>query len=242
MIQFNLLPDVKLQYIRARYRQRIVVAISLVTTGVCLAIFILLILFVRVAQTKELSDLSKDITTSKNKLEGTKDLDKVLTIQNQLNSITGLHDQKVISSRLLDYLTKLTPLQATISDVDSDFTVGVNKMTIKGNADALSTVNKYADTLKFTVYPKTVDNKSTEVKAFSNVTLKSFSIGTATSVASASKGIGYELSFNFDPDIFANTKDADPPELIVPKIITTRSETEKPAVLFVPQPKSTDTE
>ena len=241
MIQFNLLPDVKLQFIKTQRRKRLVMAVSSVTAATCLVIFGSLFLYVRGVQTGDLKDLSTKINTNKTKLESTPDLDKVLTIQNQLNSITGLHDKKVISSRIFDYLIQLTPAQATISDVNIDFTTDVYTMTIKGNADALSTVNKYADTLKFTVYPKVVDNKATEVKAFSNVTLESFSVGGATTLATA-KSIGYELSFKFDPAIFVNTKNATPPRLIVPKIITTRSETEKPTNLFAPQPKTTEEE
>jgi Tfp pilus assembly protein PilN len=255
MIQFNLLPDVKLQFIKAQRRKRLVMTISFVATVVSLMIFISLLLFVRVGQKQQLSNLDKNIVDSTKKLQDVKDLDKILTIQNQLKSLPELHNQKVISSRLFDYLIQLTPAKATISDVSIDF--AANTLNIKGNADTLQTVNQYADTLKFTQFPKkkaelqqndkgVIECQATStpdfclVNSFSAVVLKSFTVGGKATAGNEGKTIGYELGFTFDPAIFANVKgDADNPipRLTIPKIITTRSETEKPANLFVPQPQ-----
>ncbi|HYF96910.1 MAG TPA: hypothetical protein VD947_02615 [Patescibacteria group bacterium] len=240
MIQLNLLPDVKMQYIRARQRKRMVMGLSIITSSVFLVLFIFLLLFVRVIQKQHLSALDKDISQVSSELKSKQDLDKILTIQNQLNSLPGLHDQKIIGSRLVDYLTQVTPVQATISDVTSDFEA--NTLSVKGNADALSTVNKFADTLKFTDF-KTGEKEPRQGKAFSNVVLKSFAVGGANS--QGQEGITYELEFSFDPIIFANIKDAEASSevsLIIPKIISTRSETEKPDDLFVPQPDEPITE
>ncbi len=246
MIQFNLLPDVKLQYLKARYRKRLVVGGSTIISALCLLIFSLLLIFVRAEQPRQLRSVDGKIKESQAKLEKNKDLNKVLTIQNQLASLPKLHDDKVISSRLFDYLTQLTPNAATISNVDIDF--AAHTMSIKGNADALGTVNKFADTLKFTTYTVPIASsgeKPTTGKAFSKVVLSSFSVASSTtsnvSGPQANKA-SYELTLAFDPAIFVNHKvDVASPikqvELSVPKIISTRSETEKPASLFVPQPK-----
>ncbi len=121
MIQFNLLPDVKIEFLKTRARKRLIMLISAVASAVCLAVFIVLFLFVRVNQPRHMNDLNKDIKANLSKIQSTQDLDKILTIQNQLNSLPALHDKKVVSSRLIDYLTSLTPNQATISDVNVDF-------------------------------------------------------------------------------------------------------------------------
>lgn len=218
MIQFNLLPDVKLEYIKARRSKRMVLLISTGLAAFALTVFVLLFLVVNVFQTKRISDLNKDIKKYTAQLESTKDLDKILTVQNQLNSLTGLHDQKVVASRLLDYLTQLTPAQATISDVSIDYST--NTISISGNADALSTVNKFTDTLKFTTF--TTESSTEPQKAFSKVVLAGFA-------ASDKGGVTYQLTFEFNPVIFDGTQKV---TLSVPKIISTRSETEKPGDLF----------
>ena len=217
MIQFNLLPDVKLEYIKARKSKRMVLLTSAGITAFSLVVFIGLFTVVNLLQTKHISDLNRDIKKYTTTLQSTPDLNKTLTVQNQLSSLTMLHEQKPLTSRLIDYLGQLTPAQATISSVKIDYTT--NTINLSGNADALSTVNKYVDTLKFTTY--TAAGQTNSKKAFSNVVLASFS--------SSDKGISYQVTFAFDPIIFDGTKQV---TLVVPKIVSTRSETEKPSDLF----------
>jgi hypothetical protein len=239
MIQFNLLPDVKIEFIKTRYRKRLIMVISAIASAACFGIFVLLFLFVRVNQPQHIKDLDKDIKTNLTKIQSTPDLDKILTIQNQLNSLPGLHDKKVVSSRLVDYLTQVTPNQATISDVDVDF--AANTMSIKGNADGLATVNKYVDSLKFTDY-KLNSEGGASGKAFKDVVLQGF----AVSSPGLANGASYTINLSYDPLIFSQVKEAANPaqavSLSVPKITSTRSATEKPASLFAPQPEAPATE
>lgn len=234
MIQFNLLPDVKLEFIKATYRRRIITLFCIIASGVFITIFILMFLFVRVNQTGQLSDLDKDITTNVDKLRNeNKDLDKILTIQNQLDSLPGLHDDKVIGSRVFDYLTQVTPNQASVTNVEVDF--GNQEVSIKGVADNLSTVNKFVDTLKFTDY-KVEDDDSKSGKAFNSVVLQSFRLDSATA-SGGEDTVSYEIVFKYEPVIFESTAvngDAvkNKVKLTVPSIITTRSETQKPKELF----------
>ncbi len=242
MIQFNLLPDVKIDYLKARYRQRVAVTASVVVSAFFLVLLIFLVLFVRVAQPHQMSAVSKDIKKQTDEINKVEDLNKILTVQNQLKSLPGLHDSKAISSRIFDYLVQITPAQATVSDVSLD--LEANTLSIQGNADALSTVNKFTDTLKFTTFKSNgADGK--EGKAFSNVVLSSFSLssGGGSTQSQANKQVAYKIDFSFEPTIFANVKNADGKsadvKLTVPNIITTRSAIEKPATLFDTQPTST---
>lgn len=237
MVQFNLLPDVKQQYIKAVYRRRLISFVCFVLGGAFLLIFILMFLFVRVNQTRHLSNLDKDIDKGVAELRENKDLDKILTVQNQLASLPALHDQKVMTSRIFEYLGQLTPVEASVTDVDLD--VEGKKISIKGSANSLLTVNKFVDTIKFTDY-KLGGDEPKEGKAFSSVVLQSFSIGTPASGASASQ-VSYEINFIYEDVIFKNTAIdgsavASSVKLTVPKIITTRSETQKPDPLFKASP------
>ena len=217
MIQFNLLPDIKIQYLKAKRQKHVIVLVATIATLASLGIFILLLTTVFVLQKKNISDLNKDIKSSSEELKSVDDLNKILTVQNQLGALTGLHDEKVVSSRLLDYLTQVTPATASVSKLEVDY--ATNTMSITGNAAALSIVNTYADTLKFT---KFVTGENTEERnAFSEVVLSSFNRDN--------KGSTYEISLKFDPAIFENSEQV---ALRVPKIITTRSETDKPAETF----------
>ncbi len=219
MIQFNLLPSVKLDYVRARRNKRMTLLVAFLVAGSALAILIILFIAVQLVQKKYSTDLSKDIKTESSKLEGTQDLNKILTIQNQLNSLPGLHDKKPVASRLLTFIKQITPAKVSISKVLVTYTD--QTIVLTGSADTIGTVNTYVDTIKFTSY-KSDDNK--EGSAFSAVVLSSF--------GKDEKGIKYEISLKFDPIIFSNSSGI---TLVVPPgKITTRSETEKPDALFQP--------
>jgi len=218
MVQFNLLPDIKVQYLHARRQKHLVLLASTSTIIASVTVLAILISVVFVVQKKSLSDLSKDITTSSNQLKSTPDLTKMLTVQNQLKSLPDLHQQKAIASRIFGYVAQSTPASVSISRLNVDFAQQI--MTISGSADTLETVNTYADTLKFTTFHTKSDDK-TEKSAFSSVVLAAF--------GRDSKGATYTINFKFDPDIFSGADDI---TLTVPNKITTRSQTEQPSALF----------
>ena len=72
-------------------------------------------------------------------------INSILTVQNQLESLTALHSTKPAVSRLFDYLNSLTPSQISITNYTSDFTQ--QTVTVTGSADALSTVNQFQHAL-----------------------------------------------------------------------------------------------
>lgn len=216
MIQINLLPDVKLQYLKVRRTQRLVVSVSTLLIVASLFIFVLLIGTVDVFQKKNLSDLNHDISTYTKQLQNTPNLNKILTVQNQLQVLTNLHDQKPAASRLFGYLQQVTPSDASISEFNIDYTQNTISMT--GNAGSLDTVNAFTDTLKFTTYKK---SDGTSANAFTSVVLSAFSRNAS--------GATYTITASFDPNIFSNGTNA---SLSVPNIISTRSIIEQPTDLF----------
>src|SRR5689334_20407685 len=102
MIQFNLLPDVKLEYLKAQRLKQAVVSIAAIVAGVVLAVLVILFLVVDVFQKQHLKAVNNDIKTYTAKLQSIPDLNKILTVQNQLNSLPALHAQKPVTSRLFN--------------------------------------------------------------------------------------------------------------------------------------------
>ncbi len=235
MIQFNLLPDVKLEYIRAQRSRRLILSVSVVVSAAAIALLALM-LSIDGLQRKHLGDLTKDIKSETAKLQQEPQLNKILTVQNQLESLTALHDQKPAAGRLFTYLNELTPVQVNITSLHIDYVLHTATMT--GTTDALSTVNKFVDTLKFTTYavadPSSPSaSPATGTKAFSNVVLSTFGLsGSLKGAAQAS----YTIAFSYDPTIFDTTKTV---TLSVPNLITTRSEIDKPTDLFTAAPTTT---
>jgi len=219
VIQFNLLPSVKLEYIKARRTKRLVMVASAVVTAVSLAIVIMLVVGTSVIQRQHLKNLQADIDRDSKALQNTPDLDKILTIQNQLASVNSLHDKNPVADRLGVYLPQLVPNALTIAKLDVDF--DGTAMSFEGTAAGVDVVNKFIDTLKFTSY-KAGEQSG---QAFSEVVLTEFSRTKNADKDDAT----YQVTLKFDPIIFDGANSV---QLQVPSIISTRSTTEKPAALF----------
>lgn len=213
MIQFNLLPDIKLDYIKAQRSKKLVLLVASGVAAVALAIFLVMAAQVYLVQRKTLNDLGKSIDKSTKEIQSTNDVDKILTVQNQLNTLADIHGTKPVTSRLFGYLSQLTPIQVKIGSLAMDF--GDNTMTFSGTADSLQTINKFADTLKFTTFK--AEGETDETKAFKSVVLESF--------ARDDKVASYTLKIEFEPALYNSDKKV---TLIVPSQYTTRSITEEP--------------
>jgi hypothetical protein len=217
MIQFNLLPDIKQEFVKVNRTKRTVIVVCVLVSTLLLVVFILLLSWDGL-QKKNLRDINNDISTNRSQLTSTANLSKVLTIQNQLSSLPVLEKQNPVASRLFGYLSQITPTTATISTLNVDFTA--HTVEITGNADTLATVNVFADTLKFTTYSLPGQATST-ASAFSSVVLSSFAVNNT--------GVTYTLDFSYDPTLFSSSTNTG---LTVPTEITTRSDIDQPTDLF----------
>ena len=218
MVQFNLLPDVKVQYLKVKRQQHAVALIATVASVIALVIFAISS-FSGIWRWKNISNLQKSISSDTSQLEGTKDLTKILTVQNQLQTLPNLDNSKVVSSRLFAYLTQVTPANASIATLDADFTA--NTIEVTGSAPDLETVNEFVDTLKYTQYTDSTSSSKQAKNAFSAVVLSSFSRD--------SQGATYTIGLSFDPTIF---QEGHTITLTVPPIIPTRSQVNNPGNLF----------
>lgn len=230
MIQLNLLPDIKLAYIKAERTRRLVLSVSFLVAAAAVVI-LLLLLSVYGLQKKHLSDLNKDIKSESAKLQNEPQINKILTVQNQLQSLTNLHAQEPAASKLFDYLNQVTPTSVSISDFSIDFTQ--QTATITGTSDNLAHVNQYIDTLKATTY--TTDDSSSNSsgqQAFSNVVLSSFSLSTGAG-SNGNQSASYSITLSYDQTIFDNTQNA---KLHVPSITTTYLSAHDPNDLFKAAP------
>lgn len=228
MIQFNLLPDVKLEYIKAQRIRSIVLSVSILV-GIASIAILLVLLSVVGLQKKHLNDVKNDVSNETSTMQNKPNIGTILTVQNQLESLTALHNSKPASDRLFDYLNELTPAPIAISNISIDFTQYT--VTITGTSNALSSVNQFVDTLKLTTYTSGSNTKTSP--AFSDVVLSGFSLNTASQ--NPSQDANYNITFSYDKNIFDNTQTI---KLNVPTV-TTRAQIQNPTDLFVAPSSST---
>jgi Tfp pilus assembly protein PilN len=228
MIQFNLLPDVKQEFIKVRRFKRLAMTGSTIVIAVSAGILIILIGVVDGIQKHTLSNLNSNISTLTSQINTVPDLNEILTIQNQLTSLPALDSQKPVAARIFNYLNEVTPSNVAINSLSLDFTA--DQMMISGSAPNVATIDQYVDTYKFTNY--TTGNNTQPQAAFSNVVLSSYSTGSAGSSSDTGAGAAsYSLTLNFNAALFNH---ADNTQLIVPNEISTRSVLDQPLNLFQP--------
>ncbi len=150
MIEINLIPDVKREYLRTRSMRNLVISMSVLvaigTTIACVALGLILggQLVARSLQDNAIKDENSAL------MEVT-DLNKAVTIQQQLEAIDQQHASKHITSRLFDVLGAINPPapnDVRISSLRLD--PAEKTVTIEGSA-----VNGYA---ALEVFKKTIIN------------------------------------------------------------------------------------
>lgn len=196
MIQFNLLPDVKKEYVRTKQLKRLIISISTVVSVISVVVVIVLFSIVQIAQKKNISDLTEDIKTSNSELQKTEDLSKILTVQNQLSLLPGLHTAKPETSRIFTYLPFVSPQQIKVSVLNFDGKT--NLLVVQGTADKIVTVNAFVDNLKAVRYKIEGDSTSQEKKPFTQV---------STQLSGDDEKASFKIDITLDPIIFDNTKD-----------------------------------
>lgn len=217
MIQFNLLPDVKLHYIKAERQKKLVISIATIAIVTSIALLVILILIVNVMQAKNIADLGNDIENAAQELREIEDIDRVLTVQSQLKALPELHDRKVVSTRTFDYIAQITPSTVSISSIIINYEA--QSIEISGIAPSLKDVNSFADSLKFTTYKTSEEGES--AAAFANIVL--------SDISRDEEEAEYTLLLNYDPAIFSSASNV---TLTVPSIISNQPGVERPEPLF----------
>lgn len=195
MLQFNLLPDVKKEYVKARRTKRLIMSVSFMVSAISLGVVMLLFSVVQIAQKQHISDLSEDIKASESRIQGVENINKILTVQNQLSLLPKLHEAKPKTSRLFTYVKFLSPEKAKVSTLNFD--APTQSIVLQGTADSLATVNKFVDNIKSVKYT-VVGSEDAAASPFK---------GVATELSGDNEKASFKIEMVYEPTIFDNTKD-----------------------------------
>lgn len=184
MIELNLLPDVKREFVKAQRLRKQIIALMILISIIAAGLVVAIALYVYGAQFAFGAVLDNNIENKSNELSEVEDIDSYLTIQNQMAALPELHDSKQVYSRLFDYLPVLNPaapneIRISRLNVDEE----TNSVTIVGNARDYKAVTVFENTLQnaqlsFKEYG--TDDSFTE-SLVSNVTTSEVSLGEDSS-------------------------------------------------------------
>ncbi|HET6622846.1 MAG TPA: hypothetical protein VFG56_02845 [Candidatus Saccharimonadales bacterium] len=203
MITLNLLPDVKKEFLKAQRAKATWTSVSILVTIAAIGLTVLVAGWVYGAQNVHKSVLTNSIKENEQKLKDKK-IDKYLTIQNQLATISDLHNQKNDFSRLFGFLPNLNPAVPDSIGLSS-LTIDTEDETIdfQGDAPNYEALTTFKDTLlnaKVTYREPGSDKPIEAVPLFSNVVV----INSALIDNSKGSGtvVSFEIKVNYETAAF----------------------------------------
>ncbi len=201
MIEINLLPNVKRELLKTRAMRNRVISISFLVGGVSIAAVVVLALVLgsQIAAEAVQNGVIKD---RNDKLMAVEDLNKVVTIQNQLTKINEQHSGKKINSRIFDVVTAVNPVAPNnVSFSDIKVNPESKTITLEGSA-----VNGYSalETLKKTILNTKVQttdgDKSSEVSLTKEIKDGDTSFGENSE---GKKVLQFSFSFEYAEELLA---------------------------------------
>ena len=201
MIEINLLPNVKRELLKTRAMRNRVISISFLVGGASIAAVVVLALILgsQIAAEAVQNGVIKD---RNDKLMAVEDLNKVVTIQNQLTKINEQHSGKKINSRIFDVVTAVNPVAPNnVSFSDIKVNPESKTITLEGSA-----VNGYSalETLKKTILNtkgQTTDgDKSSEVSLTKEIKDGDTSFGENSE---GKKVLQFSFSFEYAEELLA---------------------------------------
>lgn len=218
MIEINLIPDVKQELIKAQRARGIVISASIITSIIAAAVVVLLLVYIYGVQNVRGAYLDGQITTKGQELSKVEDLSKILTIQNQLATISQLNGEKVMSSRMFDVMSAITPPgDASISfsqinvspggaDAALDGTEAVSTTTggqiqLEGQTASYDTMELFKKRIENTSFQYNEGDEKKLVALASNISTTDISYGED---ANGNKVLRFTIAFDYPAELFSS--------------------------------------
>jgi len=218
MVQINLLPDVKKEYLGAQQSKHAFLIGAILASVVSLAILGLLFAYVQIAQPRHLSNLQSDIDSGIAQMKEVPDSVEMVTVQGALEQLPGLQDKKNITSRLFTYINGVTPRDVSYAEVKLDLTTST--LSLRGDTTDYEQANVLANNLKSAQLTFTENDAENTIKPFTQVVFTN--LGRAEQ-AQTTRNVSFQVDMQVDLTLFRETVsgsklrvDADSKELLIP--------------------------
>lgn len=198
MIQVNLIPDVKHEYLRAQKLRNSVISIAILAVAASIALVVLLGAILGGQRVTE-AVTESTIKSEYKKLRETESVDNLVTIQHQLSNISSVNNKKLISSRLFDVLSAINPAppdDIRLSTVSFDPSTSTLSLEGSGN---FTSADIFTKTILNTQIEYTEDGVSGAKPLTTEVILTETSFGEDSS---NTKVLRFKLNFQYAEELF----------------------------------------
>lgn len=214
MIEINLIPDVKQELLKAQRVRGVVISSSIMTSIVAVGLVVLMATYIFGVQATRGIILDRQIEEKGQALSEVEDLSKILTIQNQLSTISSLNEKKLMSSRIFDVVSAITPAgDSSVSfsqinvvplitdDGGEEVTSGGGKIELDGQTASYEAMEVFKKRIASTSFEYKEGDEKKTVQLASNISTGEISYGED---ATGNKVLRFTLSFQYAPELFSS--------------------------------------
>lgn len=204
MIEINLIPDVKLELLKAQRARAGVISIAILIGIIAVGVVVLLAMWVFVVQTARSVLTDNTIKNESQTLAGVQDVSNTLTIQNQLGKLPDMHNTKNIDSRIFDILTTINP-SAPNTVAITNLALDSTTSTIKIQAQAPNgypALDVFKKTINATTFQFTQGGQKQSAPLATGMSDSDRSYGED---ASGAKVLRFTLTFTYPSQLFSKT-------------------------------------
>lgn len=202
MIEVNLIPDVKKEYLRAQRVRNMVISVSMLVAAVSAGVVVVLGLGLGSMQFAS-GQADNSIKNKYKELSDKPDVNDLLTIQNQLTQIDSISSNKGVNSRIFDVLSAVNPQAPNNVAMSTVRHNAVEKtITIEGSAaGGFNAVDALKKTILNTKLKYTKDSESSDTPLSSSVTISNTAY---TEDSGGEKKLTFTLSFVYPEELLSN--------------------------------------
>ncbi len=204
MIEINLVPDIKQEFLRSQsLRAKVTSAAILVSLAAGgLVVALVMVLGVQAAR-DALAD--NDIKSKYQKLvDANPDLNDIVTIQQQLSELSSVNDSKQVSSRLFDVLVLINPKEPNnvqMTEVRYDPSASTIQISGTAGVGSFNAVDAFKKTILNTKITYTSGSSEKTAALASDVKVGKTSLGENSL---GERVVRFDISFKYPKDLFSN--------------------------------------
>lgn len=208
MIQINLLPDVKLEFIRMRRMRRLVIMIGIVVVSVSIIITSLVTFNFYSVKQATIKTQGKQIEDAIGAIRTEENLQKILTAKQSIATLNEIHKEKWVAGNTIFYINDILLDEVGLDGYSFDFNANTFSLSLRlvDGADSDEVPYQQERVFESAFYVegnKEVESigeaKQRENRVFSKIICNGCGIGQDTQ--------DFTISGDFIPKIFANDED-----------------------------------
>jgi hypothetical protein len=229
MIQLNLLPDLKKEFIKSQKTKSVVISTSILVTIGAVGLSVLLFIYVTFLQQLQINLATDDIKQKESQLSSVTDINKYLTIQAQLAALPDLHNGKGSYSRLFEFLGIINPGPPNNASLGNLQLSTLEKtIIVNGTTASFESLNVFVDTLKHAdaTFKRNNQGETITEKMFTQVLVQTSGLAHI----GANNVVSFSIKTVYNPNVFDVQNTGVTAK--VPHITTTQSVIQSPQQLF----------